>query len=209
MNIMTTFVIPTTPSTGAPTSVPSEYQFTKTSHVLRTPHPQRSQRIFSQKFNSASPTPVPLEAQFTRTTPMLPTTPSSETSSPAPLDVQFTWTIPMLPTTPSTTNSAHSQSEVLAPESSSIRRSKASRKTPFKSLFFKKIPLKNSVRNSPFLHNIKHYRSTSFGPNKIPAVLAIQHPNSSFLHGKFPKPNVSFLHLNKVHIQTSKTLKSN
>ena len=135
MNIMTTFVIPTTPTTPS-TSVPSEYQFTKTRHAPRTPHPIRSRRIFNQTFNSASSTPAPSEVKFTRTTPMLPTTPSS---SPAPLDVQFTWTIPMLPTTPSTMNSAHSQSEILATEkTSTIWRSKESWKTPFKSLFLKK-----------------------------------------------------------------------
>ena len=190
MNIMTTCVIPTTPSKRTSTSVPSEYQFTKMSHALRRPHPQRSRSIFNQKFNSASSTPVPLEAQFTRTTPvlqttpstytskpipsevkfkrttpMLPTTPSSATSSPAPLYVQFTWMFPMLPTTPSTT--VYRQSEVLAPESSSIRRFKASRKTPFMSLFLKKTPLKNPVRNSPLLQHIIHHRSASYGPNRI------------------------------------------
>ena len=165
MNIMTTFVIPTTPTTPS-TSVPSEYQFTKTRHAPRTPHPIRSRRIFNQTFNSASSTPAPLEAQFTRTTPVLQATPSTATSkpipsevkftrttpmlpttpssSPAPLDVQFTWTIPMLPTTPSTMNSAHSQSEILATEKHLLYGVPKSRGRRHSSLSFSKRTIEES-----------------------------------------------------------------
>lgn len=186
---MTTFVLPTTPSSTPTSPVPSEYQFVKTSHALRTPHPHRSQRLVHH--------PVQPNDLFTRATPELVTSLYTATLMPVLSDDQVTIS----------TSSTSISSEDPTPESSPIKDSSVLSKKSLMSPILTKTTFKKKVRNSSFLHKTKHYRSGSLESNRILTELSFKKRNSSFLHGEFPKPNVSFLHSSKWIPQKGKTPK--
>ena len=150
--------------------------------------------------STASSTFVPSEDQFTNTNHALATPhphrsrrvlhQKLESDMPNPVQSEdlFAKTSPLL--LPSTSASSGTPSK-----SASVMQSRSSRKTTVKSPILRKTPMKKMSCTSP-----------SF---RTRMMVATQLPNPSFLHGKFPKPNISFLHSSKAPALTRHTQKLN